>query len=48
MKKRIVATVLTLVTVFCSMPLVTAFAKSGYVKRTTSELGVNFNEAFEG
>lgn len=48
MKKRIIAIILTLVTVFCSMPFVTASAKSGYVKRTTSELGVNFIEAFEG
>lgn len=50
MKKRILTLVLSLIMLFGIIPVIniTAFAKSGYVARTTSEVGVNFIEAFEG
>lgn len=50
MKKKSLSLILSLILmiscVFCTS--VTAFAKKGYVARSTSDLGVRFIEAFEG
>ena len=50
MRKRILTLILTMVIVLGSVPAFSTSAaeKQGYQKRTTSELGVNFIEAFEG
>lgn len=50
MKKRIFSIILSLVIILGAIPIFSlgATAKSGYVARKTSDLGVKFIEAFEG
>lgn len=50
MRKRILSAILSVVMIFGVLPAVVVVAEEtqGYVKRTTSELGVNFIEVYEG